>query len=191
MLPAFVELTEYSRCYASYLLRMYEKKIVVYSKGKRTVFIANNGYRRNRRSIYGENVLNALIYLWYLSDCICGKRLVQFIRGTVPVLKKFNEINIDQETEEKLLRISPIAIDRLLRKEKVKYRIKKGRSWTKPGTLLKHSIVIRTFADWNEKIPGFVEVDLVGHKGGNLRGDFWISSETYETFVNVLYCTKS
>jgi len=185
MLDEFVNLTEYSRCYASYALRMYEKKVVVYLKGVRTVFVADNGYRgrkdkrnrelrmkRKRKRIYDESVLNALIYLWRMSDYICGKRLKAYIEEALPNLKKFRGINIDQETEEKLLKISPATIDRLLRKEKMKYRVKKGKSWTKPGTLLKHQIAIRTFADWDEKIPGFVEVDLVGHEGGILRGDF-------------------
>jgi len=199
MLDEFVKLTGYNRCYASYLLRTYEKKVIVYGKdGARTVFIGDNGYRRNRRSnagkefrikrrnrkrIYGEDVLNALVYLWKLSDCICGKRLVPFIRETVPILKKFNEINIDQETEEKLLKISPATIDRVLRKKKMKYRIKKGKSWTKPGTLLKHSIAIRTFADWDEKMPGFVEVDLVGHEGGILKGDFLYSLDVTDIYT--------
>jgi len=70
--------------------------------------------------------------------------------------------------------ISPATIDRLLKNEKMKFRLK-GRSLTKPGTLLKHSIPIRTFADWNEKEPGFVEADLVGHDGGDLRGEFLYS----------------
>jgi hypothetical protein len=69
-------------------------------------------------------------------------------------LKKFNEINIDEETEKKLMDISPATIDRLLKNEKMKFRLR-GRSLTKPGTLLKHSIPIRTFADWDEKEPGF------------------------------------
>jgi len=38
--------------------------------------------------------------------------------------------------------------------------------------LLKKSIPIRTFADWDEKVPGFFEVDLVSHDGGATRGDF-------------------
>jgi len=48
----------------------------------------------------------------------------------------------------------------------------KGRKGTKPGTLLKKAIPIRTFADWNEKKPGFIEADLVGHDGGVFSGDF-------------------
>ena len=194
ILDEFVNLTGYNRCYASYLLRTYEKKIVVYDKeGKRRIFITDNEYKgrkdrrnkewrlrkRKRKRVYGKDVVNVLIYLWELSDYVCGKRLVPYIREVLPHLKKQTKgsLYIDKETEEKLLRISPLAMDRLLRKEKEKYTSikRKGLSHTKPGTLLKHSIPIRTFSDWNEKMPGFVEVDLVGHEGGILKGDFLYS----------------
>jgi hypothetical protein len=48
----------------------------------------------------------------------------------------------------------------------------KGRSNTKPGTLLKNQIPIRTFSEWNEQRPGFTEIDLVGHDGGDASGEF-------------------
>ena len=181
LLDEFVYLTGYNRCYASYVLRVYKEKekAVVYGKdGKRIVFVADRRKKdkeekRTRERAYGENVLGPLIYLWRMSDYICGKRLKPYIKETLPQLKQFNEISINEDTEEKLLRISPATIDRLLKKEK-KFNLK-GRTLTKPGTLLKHSIPIRTFADWNERVPGFVEVDLVGHDGGILKGDFLYS----------------
>ena len=46
-----------------------------------------------------------------------------------------------------------------------------GRSHTKPGSLLKTQIPIRTWADWDDALPGFVEIDLVGHEGGNAVGE--------------------
>jgi hypothetical protein len=183
MLDEFVKLTGYSRCYASYVLRTYGKKVVVDSKdGKRTVFIGDDLYngrgmklkKRRKERIYDEKVLNALIYLWRTSDYLCGKRLHVYLTEIIPVLKKCNEISIDEETEKKLMDISPATIDRLLKNEKMKFKLK-GRSLTKPGTLLKHSIPIRTFSEWNELEPGFVEADLVGHDGGNLRGEFLYS----------------
>ena len=64
----------------------------------------------------------------------------------------------------KLLTISAATIDRLLAAE--------GHSRTKPGTLLKHQVPIRTFADWDEQEPGFSEIDLIAHDGGNASGDF-------------------
>ena len=109
-----------------------------------------------------------------MSDYLCGKRLHVYIREILPVLEKFNEIHFDEETKEKLISVSPATIDRLLKNEKTKFRLK-GRSLTRPGTLLKHSIPIRTFSEWNELEPGFVEADLVGHDGGNLRGEFLYS----------------
>lgn len=51
-------------------------------------------------------------------------------------------------------------------------RLARGRSHTKPGKLLKSQIPIRTWADWNDAVPGFVEIDLVGHEGGNALGEF-------------------
>lgn len=72
---------------------------------------------------------------------------------------------------EKLLRISPATIDRLLGPERKRMLLRR-RSGTKPGTLLKHRIPIRTFSEWDEKRPGFGEMDLVGHDGGDGSGDF-------------------
>jgi len=162
---------------------MWKESFVVDSKdGKRTVFIGDDLHnrrgmklkKRRRERIYDDKIVNALIYLWRMSDYLCGKRLHVYIREILPVLEKFNEIHFDEETKEKLISISPATIDRLLKNEKMKFRLK-GRPLTKPGTLLKHSISIRTFADWDEKEPGFVEVDLVGHDGGGLRGEFLYS----------------
>ena len=48
----------------------------------------------------------------------------------------------------------------------------KGRASTRPGSLLKCQIPVRTFADWSEAAPGFLEIDLVSHEGGDPRGEF-------------------
>ncbi|URA10639.1 hypothetical protein [Thermospira aquatica] len=72
---------------------------------------------------------------------------------------------------ENLRHISASSIDRLLKQERKKLEIK-GRKGTKPGTLLKQQIAIRTWAEWDENCPGFMEIDLVAHEGGNSRGDF-------------------
>jgi len=67
--------------------------------------------------------------------------------------------------------VGGVQSNRLLAPTRKRYRIK-GRSTTRPGTLLKKSIPIRTFTDWDEAKPGFFEVDLVSHDGGAVRGDF-------------------
>jgi hypothetical protein len=86
-------------------------------------------------------------------------------------LERHNELRCDRQTREKLLRISAATIDRLLRPERRKHELR-GQARTKPGTLLKHQIPIRTFAEWDEQQPGFGEIDLVGHDGGVAAGDY-------------------
>jgi len=84
-------------------------------------------------------------------------------------LEKHEELVLSQEVRRKLLAISPATMDRLLQKEKPKLT-PISRSYTKPGTLLKHQILVHTFADWDEKRPGFCEIDLVAQDGGNPGG---------------------
>ena len=73
------------------------------------------------------------------------------------------------ETESQLCRMSAATIDRLLRPWKQKGG-RRSFSTTKPGNLIRNSIPIRTFADWQENRPGFIEVDLVAHCGESLDG---------------------
>jgi len=68
------------------------------------------------------------------------------------------------------LTISPATVDRLL--ETDRREGKKGLSTTRSGSLLKHQIKIRTFADWNDVIPGFLEGDLVAHCGVKTNGAY-------------------
>ena len=109
--------------------------------------------------------------IWIICDYICSKRLAPFLSEVIPVLEKHGEINLTTRIREKLFKISAATIDRMLVETRKRYRIK-GRSTTRPGSLLKKSIPIRTFADWDEKVPGFFEVDLVSHDGGAVKGDF-------------------
>jgi hypothetical protein len=69
------------------------------------------------------------------------------------------------------MRMSAATIDRKLAPERAKL-VLRGRSHTKPGSLLKSQIPIRTWAEWDGAVPGFVEIDLVGHEGGVASGQF-------------------
>jgi hypothetical protein len=177
ILEEFVQLTGYTRCYAAFILRNCGKKKVRTVAGQRVVFIPAHarspGAQRHRQRTYGSPaLLEALKRLWALSDGLCGKRLVVFIRHTLPPLLRQGALRIvDSTVQEKLLTVSPATVDRLLAATKASLRLK-GRSTTRPGTLLKHHIPIRTFADWNEQRPGFCEVDLVAHDGGSACGDY-------------------
>jgi hypothetical protein len=86
-------------------------------------------------------------------------------------LEKHEELVLSPLVRQKLLTISPVTIDRLLQKERKKIG-GSSRSSTQPGTLLKHQIPVRTFADGDEKRPRFCEMDLVAHDGRNPSGDF-------------------
>ncbi|MGB9678340.1 MAG: DDE-type integrase/transposase/recombinase, partial [Candidatus Ratteibacteria bacterium] len=108
--------------------------------------------------------------IWALLEYPCGKRLSGFIGEVINVLEK-NGIKIEEEVKEKLKKISAATIDRKLRDYKRKLELKR-KSKTKPGRLVKNQIPIKTFADWNEKMPGFIEIDLVDHSGGIERGIF-------------------
>jgi hypothetical protein len=173
ILDEFCALNGYTRSYAAFLLRNCGRTVHMTIGGIRTVYVFSQAKHRTKRHPlrkYDQRVLKHVKYLWALADGICGKRLAAWIRVNLPILERFEEITLDQETRQKLLTISPATIDRLLGPERAKSKLK-GRSTTKPGTLLKHQIPIRTFAQWDNATPGFVEIDLVSHDGGNLEGD--------------------
>ena len=127
--------------------------------------------RPARCVLYGEAVIEALRFCWAVQTTPCGRLLAAALVDLVPRLRGFNELDISDATATKLLTIAPATIDRRLKAERGKLG-SRGRSHTKPGSLLKDSIPMHTWADWDDNRPGFVEIDLVGHEGGNNRGDF-------------------
>ena len=104
----------------------------------------------------------ALKGVWEASDRLWSKRLKPFIPEMAKVLRRHGEQRIDASFEAQLCRISPSTIGRLLRPHR-KLGGRKPLSTTRPGSLLKSAIPIRTFADWKEDQPGFMETDLVAH----------------------------
>jgi len=104
-------------------------------------------------------------------DAPAGKRLAPFLGEVVTALERAGELDVDPALRARLCGMSAATIDRRLAPERARLEIR-GRSGTKPGSLLKSQIPIRTWADWDEATPGFVELDLVGHEGGDPRGDF-------------------
>ena len=127
--------------------------------------------KRPRKRKY--DIVDAIILskVCELLDWINSKRIQPGIGVAIDSLVAAGKLVCSKEQRIKLVKISPATIDRLLKTYK-KRPVGKGRSYTKPGTLLKHQIKIRTFADWNENRVGFEEIDLVGHDGGIARGDF-------------------
>ena len=126
--------------------------------------------RTPRPPKYGPKVIAALIFCWAVLGMPAGKRLAPILPELVPVLRRHDELAIDDDTAALLTAMSAATIDRRLAPERKKHQLK-GRSHTKPGTLLKSQIPIRTWAQWDDAAPGFVEIDLVGHEGGNALGE--------------------
>lgn len=130
--------------------------------------------KRGHPRLYGHEAMAALKVAWEASDCLCSKRLQPFLPELASILKRCGELSVTGDTEAQLCQMSPSTIDRLLRRWRGSGR-RRGLSTTKPGTLLKNSIPIRTFSDWNENKPGFVEADLVAHCGESTEG-FYITT---------------
>jgi hypothetical protein len=176
-LDSIVAVTGYNRDYASRLLSIQDKSTYVKdgSSGRsyRLVADARKAKKRPRRKKkYDEEVLEILKKIWVIMDFPCGKRLAPCMSWLVPKLEAFGEIEIGSyEVRKKLLSISAASIDRLLKGEKRKLSLKKRKS-TKPGSLLKDQISVRTFADWDDAKVGFMEMDLVSHEGGNPSGEY-------------------
>jgi hypothetical protein len=125
--------------------------------------------RRGRPPRYGIVAVEALRVVWETSDRLCSKRLHPFLPELIKVLRRCGESKMTAAIEAELCRMSPSTIDRLLEPWKQKGG-RRSFSTTKTGSLLRSSIPIRTFADWQEKRPGFVEVDLVAHCGESVDG---------------------
>jgi len=157
ILDEFTATTGYNRKYAIHLLR-------------------NGPPRRRRKRVgrrwtYGPEVVAALVQVWEVSGHLCGKRLQPFLPELVAALERHGELSIASITRAQLLQMSAATIDRRLKRARAKLP-QRGRSTTKPGSLLKAAISIRTFADWDEKRPGFVELDLVAHCGQTTAGEY-------------------
>ena len=130
--------------------------------------------RREPLVKYGEEVIGSLRTCWATLDGPTGKRLAPALPQLVAALRRHGELVIDDATAALLCSMSAATIDRRLASDRRAAQLK-GRSLTKPGSLLKSQIPMRTWADWDERRPGFVEIDLVGHEGGDNNGDFCCS----------------
>ena len=157
LLDGFVAASGYDRKYAIKLLNS-------------TNIINKPPQTRQSQIKYDEQVKQALIIIWYAANQICSKRLTPFIPELISAMERHERLRLPADVRIKLLEISRSTVDRILSAEKE--RAGKSISTTKPGNLFKHQIQVRTFADWGDVIPGFLEADLVAHCGGNTNGAF-------------------
>ena len=133
------------------------------------------GPRKAREPVvtYDQAVIDLLVRCWALLDGPTGKRLQPALPQLVTSMRDHGRLDAtDQTTVEALLRMSPATIDRRLRPYRAGLIASKGISHTRPGSILKASIPIKTWAEWDHTEPGFVQIDLVGHDGGDNNGEF-------------------
>ena len=127
--------------------------------------------RPGRKPVYPADLQPSLVLCWSVLRGPAGKLLAAATGYLVPMLRAERVLVITDAQAELLVRMSAATIDRRLAHEREKMSLH-GRSHTKPGSLLKAQIPIRTWAEWDDAAPGFVEIDLVGHEGGNSQGEF-------------------
>ncbi|HZT99392.1 MAG TPA: transposase family protein [Ktedonobacteraceae bacterium] len=156
LLDAFVAATGYHRTYARWLLNHAEE--------------VQQTLQRPRPPQYGPEVQHALFLVWHAANRICAKRLIPFLPILIESLERHEHLQISEKCRRQLLAMSAATADRLLASQRKLGQ--RGLSTTRAGTLLKQQIPIRTFEEWKETRPGFLEADLVAHCGTDIEGGY-------------------
>ena len=157
ILNEFVANTKYHRKYALALLSGHTAR--------------HKARIRRRKRTYTQEATNSLVVIWKVCDHIASRRLHPFVPEMVRILENQGTLQLTPATRELVLTMSRATMDRLLKPAR-RALVPHGRSTTKPGTLLKKSIPIRTWADWDDARPGFLEIDLVAHCGESTEGAY-------------------
>jgi hypothetical protein len=161
ILEQVCEVTGYTRKYALTLLKHPPPEV---SPTKRT---------RRRSPSYGPAEVELLQLCWLITDGICSKRLAPFLPELLRRLRRKQALReFPVAVQERVAGMSAATVDRALKASREQVKKRRGLSTTKAGTLLKRQIAIRTFADWTDSRPGFLEMDLVAHCGWSGAGPF-------------------
>ena len=157
LIDELCELCAYERKHA---IKLLNGKLPIVGEGRR---------RGGPRKRYGEPEKEVLKGIWLAAEQPCGKRL----QAAVPLWLPHYEIEwggIEESLRGRLLKLSAATIDRLLAPCRVALG-SRGRCGTRPGTLLRKDIPVRT-EHWDVAGPGWVEADTVAHCGNSMDGDF-------------------
>lgn len=157
ILTEFVASTGYHRKYAIRLLRHGSPPRILKKKP-------------GRKKVYQGEVVAAFEQLWEICGRICSRRLHPFLPELLTVLERCQEVVLPPEVKTLLLSMSRATLDRCL--HSARFEGPHGLSTTKPGTLLKQAIAVRTWNDWDDARPGFFEIDLVAHCGETTEGQY-------------------
>jgi hypothetical protein len=174
LIDELVELTGYHRNHAKVLLRHGPP--------------AGRGvYRPGRVVEYGPRVTAAPEIAAEATGWICGKRPVWALPELVPALEREGALRLTPQVREQLLGISAATIDRRLAAAKRRAR-PRGLATTKPGSLLKRQIPVRTYTPWDEQSPGFLEIDLVAHCGDTTAGTYCCTLDAVDVATGWTEC---
>lgn len=129
---------------------------------------SGGGKTKGRERIYDEAVRAALVVLWEAADRICGKRLKAILPSLLESMESHGHLRPDPALRERLLSVSAATIDRLLSSNRSYSRPRTKRRSTKPSK----RIPAKTFTEWEDSPPGFLEIDFVVHCGGSMSGRY-------------------
>jgi hypothetical protein len=174
ILDEVVELTDYHRKYAAWMLRNYGTKRLVSVGPNESVLLVVGKKNKRRKSLrpkkYDHEVQKQIVFIWDAFR-LCGKRMKQAMPDLVPSLIRQGRLAREGEVHRKLLEVSAATIDRLLAAERAAHRLK-GSTLSKPSSILKSQIPIVISSELDRDEPGHYQIDLVGHDGGAPRGHF-------------------
>lgn len=156
ILDEFVAVTGYHR---KHVIRLFNAAPVASGLG-----------RRARLPVYDEAVREALILLWEASDRVCGKRLKPLLPLLVSALERHGHLTLDVTVRARVLAASAATLDRMLRPTRASVSGQRVRRRAVPA--VQKNVPVRTFADWEESLPGDMEADLVSHGGDSAAGSF-------------------
>jgi len=179
ILDEYAQTLECNRDYLAHLLANWGKKRYAVAGGKLVKYVAVEPARgcqkapgdakTGRPEKYHPAFVQVLKAIWERFDFQCGTLLAPLIRGMIDFLAA--EFKLGAEMRALCETASPSTIDRKLKREKARRRLK-GIGTTKPGSLLKSQIPVRVYFAWSERRPGFFELDTVSHCGARASGQF-------------------
>lgn len=146
-------------CHRKHAVRLLRNGVALLSSGERV-----------SRRVYDEAVREALIVIWEAADRICGKRLVAILPSLVRAMELHGHLRLEESVRQRLLAASASSIDRLL--APVRTTAKGERKRKRAASKASKQIPTRTFADWQEPPPGYLEIDFVAHCGTTVAGSY-------------------
>ena len=177
MLDQLCDTTGWSRVNARRAIREAAKR-----KGR-----ADQQRRKPRPRKYSYDSLKLLTETWTLAGEPCGKYLAPVMDDTLERLLRFHELGkvadrISDETLAEVRAMSPATIDRYLKPVKAA-RYPEAKSTTRPGTILRASIPLRTAMDGFPAVPGYLEIDTVAHCGHRNEGDYLVTINATDPYL--------